>query len=396
MHTVCMATKRWTIHQRPPRKIKWREGDASSVSADGKESQLYDQRTAEHGGNSGPFPEHPHSPTIYHCVNRVVDKRFIFGSREKDRFVELMRMYERFSGNRILAFCVMSNHFHLMIEITPMPKNGLSDEELLNRLAAIYDEATVEAVEMELKEARDAIAAGRNAEGRIAQIHGRYTYRMHDLSEFMKSVVQRFTQWYNRRSERKGNLWEDAFRSTVVEAGVAARIVATYIDLNPVRAGIVDDPANYPWCSYGEAVSGSGSRKKPTPANLRARSGLVRAFFAHEGIEADSKRWVDCHNIERHWIEQAIQKLHAHRRGRSLTPSEQDSPGGALSGRIRHFTEGVAIGEREFLETFFKENRERFGKKRTSGPRAIRGTAAGIAQKEGICAIRDLQKDVEP
>ena len=72
---------------------------------------------------------------------------------------------------------------------------------------------------------------------------------MHDLSELMKGFMQRFTQWFNRSRQRTGGLWEDAFKSVLVEDGVAARTMAAYIDLNPVRAGIVTDPAEYRWSS---------------------------------------------------------------------------------------------------------------------------------------------------
>lgn len=377
-----MPSKRWIIHDRPQRTTRGVE------SPDFKPYKSTEQQRPCR-------PKHPRSPAIYHCVNRVVDRQFIFGPREKDKFIEFMRMYEAFTGIRILAHCVMSNHFHLMLEITPMPKGGLSDEELLSRLAEIYDETTVEAVELELLNARQAIAEGRATERRADEIHKRYTYRMHDLSEFMKSLVQRFTQWYNRRNERKGNLWEDAFRSTVIESGIAARMVATYIDLNPSRAGIVADPADYPWCSYGEATAGPKQRKKPSPANLRARAGLVRAFFAHEGVELDARRWKDCHDIQRPWIEQAIARLHASRAGKYSSPKEVDTPGSALAGRIRHFTDGVAIGRRDFIDMFFQEKRDRFGSKRTTGARPIRGEAAAMSRREGICSIRDLQKHLE-
>ena len=54
-----------------------------------------------------------------------------------------MRMQENFSGCRVLSYCVMSNHFHLLLEVPPMPENGTSDDELLKRLGAIYTEAFV-------------------------------------------------------------------------------------------------------------------------------------------------------------------------------------------------------------------------------------------------------------
>ena len=68
------------------------------------------------------------------------------------------------------------------------------------------------------------------------------TDRLYDLSAFVGEIKQRFSQWYNLRSERKGPLWEDRFKSVLVqgEPGVLAT-VAAYIDLNAVRAGIVKD-----------------------------------------------------------------------------------------------------------------------------------------------------------
>lgn len=54
-----------------------------------------------------------------------------------------MRMYEVFTGNRVLSYCFMSNHIHLLLEVTPAPAEGLSDQELLRRLRAIHSEAQV-------------------------------------------------------------------------------------------------------------------------------------------------------------------------------------------------------------------------------------------------------------
>ena len=71
-----------------------------------------------------------------------------------------MRMYENFSGCRILSYCLMSNHFHLLLEVPPMPEGGLSDEVLLQRLSALYSEAFVAGVAAELTEARKQVADG--------------------------------------------------------------------------------------------------------------------------------------------------------------------------------------------------------------------------------------------
>ena len=80
----------------------------------------------------------------------------------------------------------------------------------------------------------------------------------------------RFTKWHNFRERRDGCLWSQKFRSVLVEGGLAARTVAAYIDLNPVRASMVDDPKDYRWSGYGDAVAG-------VP---RAREGLRLLVFA--------------------------------------------------------------------------------------------------------------------
>ncbi|NJM39204.1 MAG: hypothetical protein HC845_15880, partial [Akkermansiaceae bacterium] len=58
-------------------------------------------------------------PAIYHCISRVVDRRFVFEKREREAFRMFMRMYENFSGCRVLSYCVMSNHFHILLEVPP-------------------------------------------------------------------------------------------------------------------------------------------------------------------------------------------------------------------------------------------------------------------------------------
>ncbi len=59
---------------------------------------------------------------VYHCISRVVDRRFIFGPGEKERFVALMREYEQFCGVQVLTYCLMSNHFHILVEVPKRPE----------------------------------------------------------------------------------------------------------------------------------------------------------------------------------------------------------------------------------------------------------------------------------
>ena len=348
-------------------------------------------------------------PVFYHVISRVVERRFAFGPEEKEKFRALMRLQEKFTGCRVTSYCLMCNHFHLLLEVPPMADDGLSDEVLLKRLSAIYSEAFVAGVAKELADARTVVDAKESGlDEALAAIHKRFTYRMQDLGEFMKGLLQRFTQWFNRAHSRTGRLWEDRFKSLIVEDGVAAKTISAYIDLNPVRAGMVMDPADYRWSSYGEAIGGGSKGNGKT-----ARAGLVRALRADQGIGADADLWAS--GVSREYrkllmagaVEKSAENVggdgkavtQTMRRGISKEEEERarntdgEIPfGKMLRCRVRYFTDGAVIGGRSFVDEAFAKSRERFGSKRKTGARRLKGDAAPAS---GILwSLRDLRKSV--
>lgn len=356
-----------------------------------------------------PWKDSLERPVIYHCISRVVERRLAFGPDEKEQFRAYLRMYENFSGCRVLSYCLMCNHVHILLEVPPMKAGGLTDSELLNRLSAIYSKAFVAGVAKELSEAREKVAAGQGGEVLVARIHERFAYRMHDLGEFMKVLLLRFTRWFNHKHERTGVLWESRFKSVLVEEGVAAKTMAAYIDLNPVRAGMVVDPAEYRWSSYGEAVGGGakGSGKK-------ARAGLVRALGSHKGWTADAKDWarvakeyrmILLENGEER-LEEVVSprgdlEVRVLRKGMKAKEAAAElarlEAGGCdiplarmLRHRVRYFTAGAVVGSRGFVDEVFLACRDRFGAKRKSGARKFQGD--GSAAAGTLWCVRDLKK----
>jgi hypothetical protein len=268
-------------------------------------------------------------------------------------------------------------------------------------LSAIYTESVVAAVADEIAEARAA-----EDEAGVAAIHARHTYRMYDLSEFMKTLLQCFTRWFNRTHRRSGTLWEERYKSVIVESGVAARTMAAYIDLNPVRAGMVKDPADYRWSSYGEAVGGGtkGNGKK-------AREGLVRVFENPEaGFKNPDEAWSEVSRVYRRTMGLALGRKSGRaevERGVVRPPMntaealEAADNGTVLPDlgmaamlrcRVRYFTDGAVIGSKEFVNEAFAGARERFGPKRKDGARTMRGS--GSDAKGLLWSMRDLQVGV--
>ncbi len=160
-----------------------------------------------------PWKNSATKPEIYHAVSRIVGHSFVLGVDEREHFRMLMRMCERFTGCRVLSYCLMSNHFHILLEVPPVPVGGITDEELLRRLGVFYSEAQVAEIAKEMEDtssvsvrargefklppvdengmpmtpAQELSVAERHAAGRREEIRSRFTRRMSDLSEFMKS-----------------------------------------------------------------------------------------------------------------------------------------------------------------------------------------------------------------
>jgi len=107
---------------------------------------------------------------------------------------------------------------------------------------------TVEALRERFEFYRNAEASGELTDvGRKSyeELREKYMSRMWDLGKFMQSLKQQFSRWFNKEHERKGTLWKERYNSSLVERGMSALVVSAYIDLNPVRAGMVNDPKDY-------------------------------------------------------------------------------------------------------------------------------------------------------
>ena len=373
---------------------------------------------------------------IYHVTSRVVHRQLLFTPEAKEEFRKFMRMYERFSGCRVLSYCVMTNHFHILLEVTPFPGSGevvggvdlrLSEEELLRRLGGLYSRRTVALVESEIAEARRMMAGDWEGyerlskedqkvsrefwEGTLRAIFERYTKRMHNLSLFMKGLLQRFTRWFNKENGLRGTLWEERFHSVIVESGLACRTMASYIDLNPVRAAICRMPEDYRWSSYGEAIGGGRG------AGI-ARAGLVRALHGHEGRVGTSRGWSQgavakeyrrilvAEGIEEATVRPDGRKLRiVTKKGRNREEAEKEleelkearaqdlAISKVVRCRVRYFTDGMVIGSKKFVNDAFQLNRKHFSKNRADGARRPRGALKELAGE--IWSMRDLQTDVQ-
>ncbi len=78
----------------------------------------------------------------------------------------------------------------------------------------------------------------------------------HSISKVLQSVGRRYVQYFNVTYRRTGTLWEGRYRATVVDSEQYLLTLMRYIELNPVRAGMVAHPRDYPWSSYRHNATG--------------------------------------------------------------------------------------------------------------------------------------------
>ncbi len=331
----------------------------------------------------------------YHVVSRIVERRFYYGEREKEFFVGAMRRLEAFLDVKVLTYCVMSNHFHLLLEV-PGPEDvvKLSAESLRARLPLLYSGKALVDARDEIDRAMSATESSMGTSAWIDGIVARYQERMGDLSVFLKELKWRFSRWYNADHDRVGALWEDRFRSILVQGDEHALMtIAAYIELNPLRAGLVEDPMEYRWSGYGEAMAG----KKLARRRLARLHGRMRAWQG-EGRPPITWREIGA-AYRRYLFGQGEVRLGDSRTGsgaKAGIPSERveqviDREKGrvslatALRNRVRHFVDGAVFGSEEFVDNVFEEERWRFGEKRKTGARKMRG-----ATWDGLSTLRDL------
>lgn len=147
---------------------------------------------------------------LYHVIARGNEQKKIYSTdKDKERFLGyIQRAHERF-GVKIHAYCLMSNHYHLLIE-TPQA----------------------------------------------------------NLSRSMQCINSGYTIYYNLKQKRVGHLFQGRYKAILVEKDVYLQELSRYIHLNPVRKKIVKRPEEYKWSSYQYYLS----RNKKIPEYMETKA----------------------------------------------------------------------------------------------------------------------------
>jgi hypothetical protein len=329
----------------------------------------------------------------FHVIGRTAGRIWCLDDEAKTVFVDLMRKTEQFTGVEVVTWTLMDNHYHLVLHVPDAESLGeLPEDAFWERLGALYSKEQLQEIEARIATFHR-LNPGLTGVAQEKAYREGFLGRMHSLSEFMKTLLQRFSAWFNKRHDRVGRLWEQRFKSVVIEGGWDPLMnVAAYVDLNAVRAGLVEDPKDYRWCGYAEAVAGS----------RQARRGL--GHLMREDAMRNQSGVPDWRVVGREYRkllfgvgeERPAADGDPGRKGISAEKvAKVQASGGVLPlprllrCRVRYFSDGVVIGSRRFVNDFFEAKREFFGAKRKDGARKLRGGDFGALR-----SLRDLRKGV--
>jgi hypothetical protein len=207
--------------------------------------------------------------------------------------------------------------------------------------------------------------------------------KLSSLSEFMREIKVGFARYYNKRHHRRGYFWGDRFKSVIVEKGETLINCLAYIDLNPLRAGLVELPEEYRWNSLGyhmqtnnrdNFLSTDFGLKEFNIKSIKERIRRYRRYVYEAG---------SINQPEKGKVKIIKNKVLEKERNREFELSRSDR----FRYRTRYFSDSGVIGSKEFVSKTFRRFKHHFNSKNEKKPKPIKGLS-------GVYSLRRLSEVV--
>jgi REP-associated tyrosine transposase len=197
--------------------------------------------------------------------------------------------------------------------------------------------------------------------------------KMIDISYFMRAFQQRFTVVFNQTYDRHGRLWSDRFKSVILEKNHSLEACVVYVELNPVRAGLVEDPADYRFTTWGR-YCGSGHHM--------FHDNFVK-HLKKDIMTEDTSTWNDAEVFA--YFRSELTRIVVAETGASseeiyaekTAARRKESMKVRYLRRTRHFSDGAIIGSKLFIREMAGKfrDKEKVSKKKFSRGISPAGTA---------------------
>jgi len=220
-------------------------------------------------------------PQNYHLYNRIAGPPGDYPMQQQDArqlFLSILFFYSDIYFCLLSAFAVLGNHYHSVVHFQAFVK--LSRTELRKLAVRLYEGKLYKPY-----------LFWREKQWR------RFNQRLFDVSEFMRNVEQSYAVAHNKMFGRRGRLWADRFKSTLLESWSSVQAAVLYVEMNAVRAGLADRPEEYRFSSAWLRLRPNGRSCCLLPLtrlwHVSDRGKAVRLHFAHlyhrGGIRIDNE-----------------------------------------------------------------------------------------------------------
>lgn len=199
----------------------------------------------------------PHSTPYYHCVSRCVRRAFLCGRdsvtganfEHRRGWIEARLHYlAGVFAIDLCAYAVMSNHYHVVLRLDSARQREWTDSEVVERWGGLHHIPSWFA-QGETLQVSETIATWRE--------------RLGSISWFMKELNEPLARMANREDDCKGRFWEGRFKSQALLDEAALLKCMAYVDLNPVRAGLVATPEDSAHTSIRARIRGRENALAP-------------------------------------------------------------------------------------------------------------------------------------
>ena len=282
-------------------------------------------------------------PAFYHVTNRTVQQDFLIEDMDKKVFMAILAFLVKTYFVDVLAFQFLNNHYHLIFRI--MRPEEISLLEIEHRFYNYY----------------------RNGKKLNSMDQEKLLNRWSNISKFMQDLNQRFARYMNRKNDKKGHFWQERFHGSILEGEKALLACIVYVDLNAIRAGIVDSPKDYSFGSIGYMLQNQNesgilnlSLLEKVLENCMAFSNFMIKKIT-KGFSQIPKCIRKIYSLYIQYIQEIIdeekrQEEHTQElcKDKKRNETKPNIHQGFLS-RIKFFSKSIAMGSVQFLEKISEE-----------------------------------------
>ncbi len=266
---------------------------------------------------------------VYHLYGRIAGMKGEYTLTKplcRKTLIDLIRHYAQAYCCEVAAYSVMGTHYHLVVQFEAY--KTLSPDELRERALLLYPNSAVDLDDWPQAK------------------WDRLQERLFDVSEFMRNLHSAFGRFYNKAYSRHGRFWADRFKSVLLEDTRALLDCMLYVELNPVRAGLVTRPEEWKGSSVFLREAGLGEWLMPLTAlfektKKRALVEYRSLLYYRGGVPTKAGQSA---------IPQRIIKEEA-ARGFEVS--------GVYRKRLRYFVDGLVIGSEGFIREHIGVLREK-------------------------------------